>query len=171
MNLDIDKISTMARKYKKTIIVSLVAGALLLTLGIAMIGYVAYKTVAISTEKVSNILSTEKVTNVLTNNLPLVADVPLLQKSEEFMLQLTSGVIRGSLMNSNETSVLSALACFDAIGGPSPIAAIEYLKTNANDAAIARQLDSVSNVLNESKATLQQGPSACTNWLLNSFAG
>jgi hypothetical protein len=74
--------------------------------------------------------------------------------------------LQQSLAEQETAQLKEGLSCFDALGGPTPIEVVDYVKTKVSDARVTRELDVLAQTLRGSDNS-NNGPAACASWMLN----
>ena len=139
----------------------LIAGVLIvvtLVLGVIGVGFAVYKASALATEKAKEL---QPVAGEVLKQLP----------------ERTVGVVEGVVLSfatvwlqqagglQDVANVKLGLACFDAIGGPSPKQIVTYAQSSLGGGEVSDGLRKLANELDGSAA--EHGPNACVTWLLN----
>jgi hypothetical protein len=158
MNREIEDLKAMSRRYKKWIIIATASVLIALTLGIGTFGFVAYQAVSFTTEKIKSSPLGEVSSDVTLPNPGFI---------EEVMLGVATGWLKQSLASANVASFKNGLACFDAVGGPSPLTVVDYLKARVSDEGVTIGLESVADSLKSTGMPVSE-PTACSNWILSS---
>jgi hypothetical protein len=121
-------------------------------------GILAYKSVAYTTEKVK------------TWNAEGVLPVPVVPERgfvEGVVLGVAGSWLEQGLASAEVRTLKDGLACFDALGGPSALEIVDYVKSRASDHNLITQLSGLSEKL-ETSAAPANGPAACAAWITNS---
>jgi hypothetical protein len=160
MNQDILNVQEILKKYKKTIIVAVLALVSVLVLSVVGIGFAAYKFGLFATDKVKG-WQEQATTHVEQASLPTMGF------AEGVVLNVASQWLKGSLAGAEVAQMREGLACFDALGGPSPEAIVGFVKANAPDPQMAAALDKLGESLKATSGAQSNGTVACANWLLN----
>ena len=164
MGMDGRHLLNLISRYKKQLIIGAVALSLTFVAGVSLLTFIVYKSFAYSSDKVA--AWSEKAGEKI-ENLELPADVvsPPTSFVETFLLTAASQWLEQGLASEETAQIKNALACFDAVGGPSPQAVVGYLQTQVSEERIVGKLADLSQVL--TKEFADAGPSACANWVLN----
>ena len=186
-------LSSLIVKYKSWIIGAVVAAILALGVFIVGAGYLIYKTAFVTLDKAKNWNSAEvsdqvnqisdqvnqkvsgsvaAVTGVIgskagVSGLPAeVAELPATAPGfvEGFIVGVASHWLNQGLASAEFASMKDGLACFDAIGGPSPSEMVNYAKSRTTDQAVLAKLKNLSSTLTP---TTSSGPASCAQWILN----
>ncbi len=164
MNDNSVDLRNLLRRYKKQIIAIAVALTVLATLGVVGAGYVVYKTATFASEKVSSKINewTPKAGEGL--NLPTVPPSGFV---EQLVTDVASTWLQQGLASQEALRLERGLACFDALGGPSPTEVVAYVKGTVKDPQFAAKLDNLAERLKKPSTT--NGSGACSQWILNSL--
>jgi hypothetical protein len=79
---------------------------------------------------------------------------------------IASGWIHQNLAYGDIEKIRNGLACFDALGGPSPNLVINYVKTKIKDEQLLARLNQVADTLSLN-APNTGGSASCTNWIFS----
>jgi hypothetical protein len=155
-------------RYKKKIIVIGVTLMALFTLIIGGIGYALYQSAVFAKESFQA-WDMPKEIPIDPENQTLLDDKVVLPNRgwvEGFVISVGSLWLQQNLAEQDTAQLKNGLACFDAIGGPSPLEMVSFVKTKVADERITGQLDTLTQSLQESDPS-NRGPAACANWMLN----
>ena len=158
MDIEINRLLNGAKRSKRIL---LVGGVLLLAIsGVVLVGggILAYKSVTYTAEKVKT-WKTE-------GELPF-ATVPERGFVEEVVLGVASSWLEQGLASTEVRTLKDGLSCFDALGGPSALDIVAYVKSRTADQNLIAQLSGLSEKL-EASASPTSGPAACATWITNS---
>ncbi|WP_141731648.1 hypothetical protein [Oligoflexus tunisiensis] len=145
-------------RFKKLILISVLGLLGLFVVTVTGIGYAVYQTAGFAKET----LSTWEVPTDLDDKVVL----PNRGWIEDFVISVSSLWLQQSLAEQDTVQLKNGLSCFDAIGGPSPLELVNYVKTRVEDARITEELETLTASLQESDST-ERGPAACAVWMLN----
>ena len=157
MNRDIARI---VRRYKMPLLLGSLALLITFFAAVGTAGYLAYQFGA---------FATEKVTVLQKGSLDTVAKINAGQEGfvKDFLISLARGWFQQELTSEDLARYKAGLACFDALGGPSPKIAIGYLKSQVEDRQVQVHLDALEKSLDLPKSQ-QGGAASCAAWILSS---
>ncbi len=156
--LRIGKQLDFLKRNKRTLVMASLSLFALFSVGAVGVGYMAVKAIGYTAERVQN----SEVAKVITQ-----VDVPNVGFFEEMVRSVASGWLEQKLNSAELVSFKSGLACFDAVGGPSPQHLVNYMKARISDPHILKKLDEVNSAFVDDK-NAPNGPAACANWMFNS---
>ncbi|HYX37670.1 MAG TPA: hypothetical protein VE954_31600 [Oligoflexus sp.] len=147
-------------RYKKTIIVVGVTLMALVTVVIGGVSYAVYQSAVYAKETFQSWDGTLEVPGGDKVVLPNRGWV------EGFVVSVGSLWLQQNIAEQNTAQLKNGLSCFDAIGGPSPLEMVTFVKSKVNDERLTRELNTLTQSLQDSDP-LNRGPAACANWMLN----
>lgn len=155
-------------RYKKKIIVAGVGLTAVFMLVMGGIGYALYQSAVFAKESLQSWNLPQEINIDPQNQIPQDDKVVLPNRGwlEGFVISVGSLWLQQNLAEQDTVQLKNGLACFDAIGGPSPLDMVNLVKTKVDDARITRELDTLTLSLQESDPA-NRGPAACANWMLN----
>lgn len=176
----VSTLSSLVAKHKKWIIGAVVAAVLALGVFVVGAGYLVYKTASVTIDKAKS-WNTAQVTTqanqavsgsvaavsgVVAGATAGVAGLPAAAPGfvEEFIAGLGTHWLNQGLASAEFGSMKVGLACFDAIGGPSPAEMVNYAKSQTTDKAVLAKLNGLSATLTPSTSS---GPASCAQWILS----
>lgn len=155
---DMNSFRSLIARYRRAILIfglSFLAVTGLLVVGA---GFLVYKTAALATDQVK-VWSSEQA--LPQPRLPEPGFV------EEVVLSVASGWLQQGLADAEVRPIKDGLACFDALGGPSPVDIVAYVETRTQDPELLTHLRGLKQNL-ASSINSASGPAACASWILNS---
>jgi hypothetical protein len=178
----IEKYVAHIKKYKKPLMAVAIAGAMFLALLFVGAGYLAYKVVGIAGQKFEDVRAgsvdvsaetsqiSDAMSGVVNKNAGEISESAkeAVQTSqgfiEGFVVSLATIWLKNELAGVEIAQFKNGLACFDAMGGPSPGTIINHARQQIGDKLLIERLD---NFAKNNLSAPVQGPSACAQWLLN----
>ena len=159
MKWDSNSLLSVVSRYKKAILIGGISFLAITGLLVFGAGFVIYKTAAFATEKAITWSAPETLVNT---ELPKPGFV------EGVVLGAASEWLERSITTSEARPIQDGLSCFDALGGPSPVEILTYVKSRTSDPRILGQLGSLEESLNKSVAP-PSGAAACASWIFSSY--
>jgi hypothetical protein len=155
-------------RYKKTIVLVGISLMALFTLVLGGIGYAVYQTAVFAKDSFQNWDRTQDISIDPENQRLLDEKVVLPNRGwvEGFMISVGSLWLQQNLAEENTAQLKNGLACFDALGGPSPQEMVSLVKSKVADERLDRELETLTQSLQDSDSA-NRGPAACANWMLN----
>lgn len=161
--------SSMLKRARKPLIIAGVSFLLLGGLLLTGTGYLVYKTAGFAVAALNTQQSGQS-SDVASADESAAHGVTSPKAGSSFVREFGSGVasawLQRGLTEGNISQIRSGLACFDAVGGPSPAAVIALAKQHTADDNIRSQLASLKTQIADQK-TLPSGPAACATWMLS----
>lgn len=157
------------KPYKKYIVIGALVCLSAFTLLALGLGFAAYQTYSYAKEEFKNRQSLPAETLAQLPKELSTDELEQLPKEargfvETFVLSLSSGWLEQNLSSREGTQFKVGLACFDALGGPSPETVISYARSRLEDPSLLAKLDGLSDSLRKDGS---EGPAACAQWILN----
>ena len=87
---------------------------------------------------------------------------------EQALFWAATSYVESTLQNVDQQNYASALSCVASLGGPSPGAVIESVKSRVSNPEITQGLDSVLEKIKSSTDAGSKNTSSCLNWFMNS---
>jgi hypothetical protein len=155
-------------RYKKTIILVGLSLMALFTLVLGGIGYAVYQTAVFAKDTIQTWDGPRDLNPDRENQTPLDDKVVLPNRGwvEGFVISVGSLWLQQNLAEENTVQLKNGLACFDALGGPSPQEMVSLVKNRIEDERFDRELETLTQSLQDSDPA-NRGPAACANWMLN----
>jgi len=152
---------TIWDRYKKWIVIGGVGLMALFVITVGGIGFAVYQSAAYVKESFP---SWQVPDEIKINDDKVV--LPNKGWAEGFVISVASMWLQQSLAEQETAQLKEGLSCFDALGGPTPIEVVDYVKTKVSDARVTKELDALAKNLQGSDNS-NNGPAACASWMLN----
>jgi hypothetical protein len=146
-------------RYRKTILFGCLGLLLIFVIGVGAVGFLAHQTGIFAKDKISHLR--DQVNESLST-----VDVEQTGVVHGLWLNLASGWVKQNLASAETLRFWQGLSCIDAVGGPSPEAIINHVRTQVNDATHLARLDEL--IVNIEESALKANSSAsCASWILS----
>lgn len=148
-------------RYKKWILIGAAGFMALFVITIGGIGFAVYQSASYVKENLSSLQ--------IPDDMKVNADLGTLPGkgwTEDFVISIASMWLQQSLAEQDAAQLKAGLSCFDALGGPTPIEVVGYVKTQVTDVRVTKELDALAGTLQGSDSA-HNGAAACASWMLN----